>query len=87
MLCPAVRYEVQEFDEAKNLPMVACMVFQFLFILIQRLHSLHEADTFIDSDADIERPKQGRERRKAQVQGVYAAQIETVKEQLGAALP
>ena len=86
MLCPAVDYEVQEGDEASNLPKVACIVLQFIFILVQRLHFLHEADALPDADADSERPKQGRQRRQAQVQGVYTTQMDTVKEQLGAAM-
>ena len=86
VLCPAVEYEVQEGDEVSNLPKVACIVLQFLFVLVQRLRFLHEADALPDSEADSERPKQSRQRRSEQVQGVYTAQKETVKEQLGAAM-
>ena len=85
VLCPAVKYEVQEGDEASNLPKVACIVFQFIFIFVQRMRFLHEADALPDSDADSERPKQGRQPRSEQVQGVYTAEMETVHDQLGAA--
>ena len=86
VFCPAVGYEVREIDEASNLPMVACIVLQFLFVLVQRLRFLHEADTLPDSDADSERLKQGRQWRQAQLQDVYSAQKENVKEQIGAAM-
>ena len=87
VLCPAVDYPVQEGDEASNLPKVACMMLQFLFVMVQKLSLLHQADALPDSDADSERPKQGRQRRKAQVQGTHMVQKETVKIQLGAARP
>ena len=86
VLCPAVDYEVQEGDEVSNLPKVACIVIQFLFILVQRLRFLHQADALPDADADSEGPKPGRQRRNEQVQGVYTAQKEVVKEQIGAAM-
>ena len=68
------------------MPKVACIVLQFLFVLVQRLRFLHEADALPDAEADSERPQQGRQRRNEQVQGVYTAQKETVKEQIGDAM-